>query len=214
MTLEVNLKMKNYFLLLGMSFAIFLGFSASAFADLCKDLDGDGYYVENTENDSSCVIPQIGSKGVEKKICDCPNLKVNEECSHFSNPLSDELISEVFNPSKRSSVLGKNINPGEIDVADNSIDENCDGSDSKLLSENSENISFESLGDKILGVLVKLITFASGAVLIWGGILYAIASGDEAKIHKARLTITGSVIGLIIGISAWSIIEFIINNVS
>lgn len=68
------------------------------------------------------------------------------------------------------------------------------------------------------GVVNNVITWGLGIVasvtilmLIVGGILYATAAGDEARIQKAKSTIKGAIIGLIFVLIA-AVIVITINN--
>lgn len=62
-----------------------------------------------------------------------------------------------------------------------------------------------------VNVVFILATLASFLYLVYGGILYITAGGDEGKVTAARSTITNAVIGLIIVIVSWAISNFILN---
>jgi hypothetical protein len=48
--------------------------------------------------------------------------------------------------------------------------------------------------------------------MIYGGVMYATAAGDEGKTSKARKAIIGAVIGLLVGLLAPTVVQFIAAN--
>lgn len=74
------------------------------------------------------------------------------------------------------------------------------------------------------GILILLskagstvMTIAAGLAtvfLIYGGIQYALAAGDENQIQKAKRTMFWSVAGLIIALLARSVAQFILNIIT
>ncbi len=61
----------------------------------------------------------------------------------------------------------------------------------------------------ILRYLIGLTGILAAAVLIFNGILYITASGDEGKIQKATKGITYAIIGLIIAAISFLIVNFV-----
>ena len=51
-------------------------------------------------------------------------------------------------------------------------------------------------------------------MLIWGGIRYATSAGDSNKVTAAKNTILYAVIGLVVAIFAYAIVNFVITNVN
>ena len=54
----------------------------------------------------------------------------------------------------------------------------------------------------IVGLVTGLIGYLAIGFVMWGGIQYMIAQGDPGKVAKGKKTITNSVIGLVIAMSA------------
>lgn len=64
----------------------------------------------------------------------------------------------------------------------------------------------------VIGIVNSMLgVVATGciALIVWAGFVWINARGDESKVEKARNTIRGAVIGLIIITSAWGVTLFI-----
>lgn len=72
------------------------------------------------------------------------------------------------------------------------------------------NDNLGSLADRVIYMLSRAVVVISVIILIWGGIMYSTAAGDERKTSKARKAIIGAIIGLAIGLLAPSIASYII----
>ena len=64
-----------------------------------------------------------------------------------------------------------------------------------------------------INVVIGLIAVISVIMIIVGGIQYTTSRGDAAKIKKARDTIIYSVIGLVIALLAFAIVNFVLSGV-
>lgn len=89
----------------------------------------------------------------------------------------------------------------------------------KLLAQidsglNDTSIPRQELGDPELQSAISFFFIIAGIIavimIIIGGYWYVLSGGDPQKIKKAKDTILYAVVGLVISISAWAIIEFII----
>ena len=65
----------------------------------------------------------------------------------------------------------------------------------------------------ILNFALGLVGLAAVVVLIWGGIQYMTAGGDETKVESATKTITNALIGLAIVILSGLIVNFVIGKI-
>jgi len=72
-----------------------------------------------------------------------------------------------------------------------------------------------SLEDSI-GIIVNILLFLLGAIavimIVIGGIRYATSNGDQSAITSAKNTILYAVIGLVVAIMAYAIVNFVIQS--
>lgn len=54
-----------------------------------------------------------------------------------------------------------------------------------------------------------IMAFLCIAVIVWAGVTYATAGGDEDKVHKAKSRLIYAIIGITVVISAYAIIQLI-----
>lgn len=66
----------------------------------------------------------------------------------------------------------------------------------------------------LIGTLVNVLLFIVGAIstvmIIVGGIFYAISNGDAGRIAKAKNTIIYAVIGLVVALIAYAIVNWVL----
>lgn len=65
---------------------------------------------------------------------------------------------------------------------------------------------------QVVNVLLFLIGAVSVIVIIIGGIMFTVSAGDAGRAKKAKDTILYAVIGLIIAILAFSIVNFVVRQ--
>lgn len=102
----------------------------------------------------------------------------------------------------------------------------ADASDCDSTSMNISNGSKCAKGDDtpdtlfgasgIFNTIVNVILFLVGAIsvimLIYGGIKYTTSAGDTSKVTSAKNTIMYAIVGLIISILAFAIINFVVGS--
>ncbi len=66
----------------------------------------------------------------------------------------------------------------------------------------------------VIEVLLYVVGVLAVAFIIYGGVKYATSAGDSAKVTAAKNTIMYSVIGLIVAILAYAIVQFVMSNLS
>lgn len=75
---------------------------------------------------------------------------------------------------------------------------------------NLNNVTANSLFRFIINVLIILGIVISLIFLLWGGIRWILSGGDKGKVDAARSTIVASIVGLIIVILAYVIINTVL----
>lgn len=65
----------------------------------------------------------------------------------------------------------------------------------------------------VINVVVGVIGFVAVAMIIMGGISFATSQGDSSKVAKARNTILYGVVGLVVAMLAFAIVNFVLTNV-
>ena len=67
---------------------------------------------------------------------------------------------------------------------------------------------------QITNTVLYIVGIISVVMLIYGGLRYVISGGDSKKVTDAKNTILYAIIGLIISILAFAIVNFVINAVT
>ena len=77
------------------------------------------------------------------------------------------------------------------------------------LGNNYQNV----IGGKVSGpinVILWIVGVLSVVMIIYGGFSYMTSAGDAAKVHKAKTILIYSIVGLIIAILAYAIVNFVV----
>lgn len=82
----------------------------------------------------------------------------------------------------------------------------------------AEDMPSELVGiDGVFTRITNTVLYAAGVIsvvmLIWGGIRYIMSGGDSKKITDAKNTILYAIIGLIIAVLAFAIVNFVLNTI-
>lgn len=72
--------------------------------------------------------------------------------------------------------------------------------------------TIESTAGTGVGILLSLIGLIFFVLMIYGGITWLTARGEEAQVDRARKIITSTIIGLILVISTYAITYFILSQ--
>lgn len=78
----------------------------------------------------------------------------------------------------------------------------------------STSLSLPSLIGKMISIGLGVVGIVLVIMIVYAGILYMTAGGEDAKIKTAKKMITQSVIGIILMVSAYAIANFIISRLS
>ena len=77
----------------------------------------------------------------------------------------------------------------------------------------SELVGVNGVFTKITNTVLYAVGIISVIMLIYGGLRYVVSGGDSKKVTDAKNTIMYAIIGLIISILAFAIVNFVINAV-
>jgi len=91
-----------------------------------------------------------------------------------------------------------------------SIEDQCsdpDLADSAVCKSSGDNAG--SLIKTVINTLLFITGILSGIMIIIGGVLYTISSGDQANVTKAKNTITYALVGLIVSFAAFAIVNWV-----
>ena len=64
----------------------------------------------------------------------------------------------------------------------------------------------------VIGIISGIGVMVSVIMLVIGGMNFSTSAGDPGKVTKARKTILFSVIGLIVSLLAWAMVNFVLQN--
>ena len=90
----------------------------------------------------------------------------------------------------------------------------CSGNENSIYCKNKN--TGETQVNGIIKTIVEVLLTAVGAIsiimIVIGGILFALSSGDTQKAAKARSTILYAVVGLIVSVFASAIVNFVFDG--
>ncbi len=75
-------------------------------------------------------------------------------------------------------------------------------------------IGSDGVFTQLTNVALYVIGAISVIMLIWGGLRYVISGGDNKKVTDAKNTILYAIIGLIVSVLAFAIVNFVLNAIN
>lgn len=72
----------------------------------------------------------------------------------------------------------------------------------------------DKMANKIIEIVLSMIGVLAVGVMIYGGIMYIISTGDAAKVNRAKHIIMYGLIGLVVSLLAYMIVQFVIKSVT
>lgn len=72
----------------------------------------------------------------------------------------------------------------------------------------------DKMANNIIQVVLSLLGVLAVGVMILGGIMYIVSTGDAAKVHRAKNLILYGLIGLVVSLLAYTIATFVIQSVA
>ena len=83
----------------------------------------------------------------------------------------------------------------------------------KYMSQGNKQTNLMNSINTVINVAIGLIGFVAVVVIIYGGFQYTTSAGDAAKVKKAKDTIMYGVIGLVVALLAFAIVNFILTDI-
>ncbi len=96
-------------------------------------------------------------------------------------------------------------------VYPNNSDPNASGAGVKTVGTNQDTLINNVTN--ILNAVIGILGLACVIIIIVGGVNYMTSSGDAGKVKKAKDTILYGIIGLVICVLAFAIVNFVIKNI-
>lgn len=84
------------------------------------------------------------------------------------------------------------------------------GDGAKVLAENADNDDFATIVGNVISLLLFILGIAAVVVIIIAGFMYVTSNGDSGKLEQAKNTILYAVVGLLVAIFAYVIVNFAI----
>lgn len=75
------------------------------------------------------------------------------------------------------------------------------------------NKTLEQIVNEIVNTILYIVGILAVVMVIVGGIQYTLSAGDQAKVTKAKNTIVYGIVGLVIAILAYAIVNFVISKI-
>jgi hypothetical protein len=70
----------------------------------------------------------------------------------------------------------------------------------------------------VFGTIANILIFITGAIsviiIIFGGLRYVTSTGDAGRVKQAKDTIQYAIIGLVVSILAYAIVNFVVDNLT
>lgn len=129
--------------------------------------------------------------------------------------ISNKLKALAMGGTSVVAVLGNSVNtfagkvkcPDGKDATGNNLTE-CGG-----LKGSSNQNDLMAQANTIINVVIGVIGFVAVAFIIFGGVQYTTSAGDPGKVKKAKDTILYGIIGLVVSMLAYAIVNFVLANV-
>lgn len=114
-----------------------------------------------------------------------------------------------------TSVLVPSATAGAINVFDpsatNSACSSANASSAVCQAGKKDNV--KTYVQKIVNILLYILGIVSVIVIIIGGFMYVLSNGDSGAVTKAKNTLLYAVIGLVVAILAYAIVNFVVGAI-
>ena len=122
-----------------------------------------------------------------------------------------------------AAIAGTALNAGAAFAADDKVI-HCPGNYSKTVTNLADcgdsfnkatgnNNDLMGTVNTIINVIIGVIGFVAVVVIILGGVQYTTSAGDPGKVKKAKDTILYGIIGLVVALLAYAIVNFVLTSI-
>ena len=94
-------------------------------------------------------------------------------------------------------------------LAYNPLDTACKGSSSEVCKNKNESV--QPVIKTVVNVLLYVVGILSVIMIIVAGIMYTISGGDTGKVTKAKNMLTYSIVGLVVSVIAYAIVNWVLS---
>ena len=129
--------------------------------------------------------------------------------------ISNKLKALAMGGTSVVAVLGNSVNTfaGKVKCPDGT-DAGANGLASCTKLNNTANTNdLMGQANTIINVVIGVIGFVAVAFIIFGGFQYTTSTGDPGKVKKAKDTILYGIIGLVVAMLAYAIVNFVLSTV-
>lgn len=89
----------------------------------------------------------------------------------------------------------------------------CDGVDSVICgSGRGDNV--DTVVSSVVNILMWIVGIVSVVMIVVGGMKYTMSNGDANKVQSAKNTILYSVVGVVVAVTAYVIVNFVVTEVT
>ena len=103
---------------------------------------------------------------------------------------------------------------GQAEAATFDLFKSCSGVESEICKDQDDQTLFgaNSVWGRIINMMIFLIGAVSVIMIVVGGLRYVLSAGDSSAINGAKNTILYSVVGLVVALMAYAIVNFVASN--
>lgn len=118
------------------------------------------------------------------------------------------LASLAFVVLSGAAILTPTTQVSAVNALGDACSSSGSSADNPICSTSSD--SAPSLVKTLTNILLYIIGALAVVMLIWGGIMYTTSAGDAGRVKKAKDTIMYSIIGIIVALLAYAIVNWVI----
>lgn len=114
-----------------------------------------------------------------------------------------------------SALLLPALNAPDTHAATFDLFKSCSGVDSEICKDQADQKLFgaNSIWTRIINMLIFLIGSIAVIMIVVGGMRYVLSGGDSSAVNSAKNTILYAVVGLIVAVMAYAIVNFVVTQV-